>query len=90
MVLLEAMYYKTVVLTTSNGGANTLIENKKNGFILESMDSKIWAYYIAKIYENKEEKMCICNEAHKKIAEEFTWNDLVKRFIDQYQKLKER
>ena len=35
MVLLEAMYYGNIVLTTRNGGSSTLIEHEENGFVFE-------------------------------------------------------
>ena len=42
MVLLEAMYYKTVVLTTNNGGSDMMIENNINGIILDKTDVSQW------------------------------------------------
>lgn len=88
MVLLEAMYYETVILTTSNGGSSTLIENGKNGFVMDLTNPKAWANCIVNVSEDKEEMMRICDAATKKISEEFTWDDLMGHFIEQYQKLK--
>lgn len=49
MVLLEAMYYKTVVLTTDNGGSSTLIDNGRNGYILKDKKaSELVIYYMIK------------------------------------------
>ena len=44
MVLLEAMYYKTVVLTTDNGGSSTLIDNGRNGYILQDENASKFPY----------------------------------------------
>ena len=48
MVLLEAMYYHSVVLTTLNGGSSTLIDNGKNGFVLTLNNANDWADCIEK------------------------------------------
>ena len=84
MVLLEAMYYKSVVLTTKNGGSSMLIENEKNGFILEK-DPIEWANCIKKTYENKPRMKEIQENAFAKIEKQFTWDRLAEGFFEQYQ-----
>lgn len=85
MVLLEAMYYENVVLTTKNGGSSTLIENGKNGFILDNLDSNRWANCINEIYENKNRMKEIRQNASLRIMEHFTWDMLADKFIEAYQ-----
>lgn len=86
MVLLEAMYYKTVVLTTRNGGSSTLIENGKNGFII-GKDADKWSDCISKIDFDKRKR--ISNHASQTIAENYTWDSLAERFVNNYkQKIK--
>lgn len=85
MVLLEAMYYKNVVLTVRNGGSSTLIENGKNGFILERLDAAEWANCIKEIYEDKDRMKEIQKNASSKIMNQFTWDTLADGFIEQYQ-----
>lgn len=85
MVLLEAMYYKTVVLTTRNGGSSTLIEHGRNGFILENRNARKWASCIVKVYENSSRMRSIQKRAFIKIAEEYTWDALADCFMKQYQ-----
>lgn len=82
MVLLEAMYYKNVVLTTQNGGSNTMIQNGKNGFIFDNKDAERWANLILNLKEN--EKKEIQERANKTVAEKFTWDRLATGFIEQY------
>lgn len=89
MVLLEAMYYKNVVLTTSNGGSSTLIENGKNGFIFDSTNSQEWAKCIVDVSENGEKMAKICDAASQKVREDFTWDKLANRFVEQYGKVME-
>mgnify|MGYP002727708980 CR=1 FL=1 len=43
MVLLEAMFFRRVVLTTPNGGADMLLRSGENGIVLEKSDPARWA-----------------------------------------------
>ena len=70
MVLLEAMYYKTVVLTTNNGGSSTLIENSRNGYILENKKASEWAKIVSET--PIEEINAMKNAAHDTIDNHYT------------------
>lgn len=85
MVLLEAMYYKTVVLTTNNGGASTLIEDGKNGYILENMKASEWAKIVSEI--TAEKMNTVKKAAHDMIANQYTWDKLADSFVESYRKL---
>lgn len=87
MVLLEAMYYHSVVLTTLNGGSSTLIDNNKNGFILTLNNAKEWADCIEKTSSDKNAMLNICDMASRKIQEGFTWDKLADQFIEHYNKV---
>lgn len=87
MVLLEAMYYHSVVLTTLNGGSSTLIDNGKNGFILTLDNPNEWADCIERISRDKNAAINICDLASYKIREGFTWDKLADRFIEQYNRV---
>ena len=87
MVLLEAMYYQTVVLTTNNGGSVTLIENGKSGLVFEEKNAKVWAQNVIDIYADKSYMEQIKMNAYNKINEEFTWDMLANKFIEQYENL---
>ena len=85
MVLLEAMYYGTVVLSSMNGGSATLINNNVNGIILEKRDVDIWIEKILELENDKLHKNKIIIEAKKTIQDKFTWDALVDDFINVYQ-----
>lgn len=85
MVLLEAMYYRTIVLTTDNGGSSTLIEDGKNGYILENMKASEWAEIVSEI--TAEEMNEVKNAAHDTIANQYTWDELADSFIESYKEL---
>lgn len=82
MVLLEAMYYGNVVLTTYNGGSSTLIDNGRNGFSLREKDAEIWANKILNMSE--EQKKDIQKNAHDTVADGFTWDKLADNFLREY------
>ena len=88
MVLLEAMYYSTVVITTENGGAGVLIRNEENGFVLDLVSSDKWAEKIIALSRNVERMQKISDKAHETIAENFTWDHLADIFISEYKKVK--
>lgn len=88
MVLLEAMYYGCTVVTTSNGGSSILIENGKNGLIIDNEDSQKWAEEIIKVEKDKEIKKSISLKAHEKIENEYLWDKLTDKFLSRYNKVK--
>lgn len=84
MVLLEAMYYGNAVLTTRNGGSDTLIRDGENGFVLDAEDPSVWADRILQLYDAPEERALIGCSAHRTVAEYFTWDALADRFLEAY------
>ena len=82
MVLLEAMYYKTVVLTTDNGGSSTLIDNGRNGYILKDKKASEWANVVSGI--TSEKMIAVKEAAHNTIADQYTWDKLVDSFVESY------
>lgn len=87
MVILEAMYYGTVVITTQNGGSNTLIKNNENGIIYDELDKNKWAQAIKHILLNQKLKLEIEKNAHDTICEKYTWDAMALQFIEQYNNL---
>ncbi len=90
MVLLEAMYYKTVVLTTQNGGSSTVMCNGKNGYVLQTKDPRQWANVITDTYKDKGKMKMIQNNAHEVIEKKYTWDMVSERFLIQYNRLLEK
>lgn len=84
MVLLEAMYYGNVVLTTYNGGSSTLIQSGENGFTFKK-DSDKWAECMVRL--SGEKRIKIGKEASCTIKEKYTWDHIASIFEDEYQLL---
>lgn len=90
MVLLEAMYYKTVVLTTQNGGSSTVMHNGKDGYVIQTKDPREWANVITDTYKDKGKMKMIQNNAHEEIKNNYTWDMVSERFLNQYNELLEK
>ena len=86
MVLLEAMYYGLPVLTTYHGGSSTLIQDGKNGFILDQMNSDLWAKKISSILADPLLLSETARQASDTIVRGYTWDTLAPRFLELYQK----
>lgn len=87
MVLLEAMYYGIPTLTTVNGGSNMMIKDGENGFVFDNFNLKTWTDQIKKLSEDKKLANKIGKNAHDTIVNEFTWDALADKFIEEYKKI---
>lgn len=87
MVLLEAMYFGVPVLTTLNGGANMMIKNGENGFIVPEFITDKWVKIVLRLKNNKMLAEKIGEKARQTIIESFTWDRLVDKFIAAYERI---
>lgn len=86
MVLLEAMYFGKIVVSSPNAGADTLINNRENGFILQGFDIEQWKDKIEKILmlpDLSREK--IEYNAKTTITNLYVWDKLADKFIEKYE-----
>lgn len=86
MVLLEAMYYKTLVITNKNGGSSTLIEDGINGLLIDSWEPEKWAEKIIDYLQNPQKREQLTKRASETIEESFTWDKLAPLFEKYYEK----
>ena len=84
MVLLEAMYFGALGLTTPNGGANMLVRDGENGFVLPKDDARKWARCMLELRGSSERRTQMQIQAHERISKDFTWDALVSTFLDKY------
>lgn len=83
MVLLEAMYYENIVITTKNGGSSTLFNNE-NGIIMNEFNVNSWTSCILELISNNEKMNKIKKQASKTISGQYTWDTLASKFENQY------
>lgn len=86
MVLLEAMFFRRVVLTTPNGGADMLLRSGENGLVLEKSDPARWAKTLLDIAADPEKKARMEQAAYETVIHENTWDALADRFLKVYEK----
>lgn len=85
MVLLEAMYFGTPVISSVNGGSCTLIQNGYNGYVMEEFDSDKW---VKCIWDSMQDENLLKNmrlNAKKSIDESYTWDKIADEFIEVYE-----
>lgn len=82
MVLLEAMYFGMTVISSFNGGSSTIIDQNKNGYLIQEIDEKQWIQKIEE-YEtlNQSEKIRLKKNAQKTISENFLWNNIASKYL---------
>lgn len=81
MVLLEAMYLKTPVVASFNGGSMTLINGRESGIMVKDFDSDLWADAIMKYINNPEYTKMVTENAEKIIREEYNWPIIAQKFL---------
>lgn len=83
--LLEAMYSKTLVLTTKVGAASEVIRNGENGWIVPVDNHTILSKTIVKILNlSSKEKTEIARRAHTMVVENYTLWQHVSQLNDMY------
>lgn len=80
MVMLEAMFFGNVVITSKNGGSSVLIDNMNNGVSLDGFVEGEWAQVINSIIESGNLDEIKCN-AKNTIKNGFLWDSIVDRFF---------
>lgn len=80
MVLLEAMYYRNLVVTNINGGSSTLITHGVTGIIIDSWEHQEWAEKIVFYMKDRKKRKLIVENASKTIGDSFTWDKLAPIF----------
>lgn len=83
MVLLEAMYYGTAVISTENGGSVTML-SEKNGVVMKEADAERWAEAVVSLWQDRERLADMKKAAKETVRSQFTWDRLAPTFIRQY------
>ena len=82
MVLLEAMYYGVPIISSKNGGANTLFEKEDEGCILEKYDVDEWADNCVRLLRHSAHRSYISINEREKLIQNYTWDSIAKKIIN--------
>jgi glycosyltransferase involved in cell wall biosynthesis len=84
--LLEAMYCSCAIIATPNEGANEIVENTKNGILIEKSDAKLIKKAIINLINNLEIRKNIGINAKLKILNHFTWEESITKYAEIFRK----
>lgn len=82
MVLLEAMYLRTPVISSYNGGSATLIEGKETGQIVKKFNAEQWVDAIVKYINNPDYSTIVTKNAEELIRKEYNWESIAKKMLE--------
>ena len=85
MVLLEALYFGLPVVSSPNGGADMLLCDNKNGWILQAGNVDEWCQLIEEIYTDKDRYQDVCDTLRSADCSMLYWDGLVDGFVKGYQ-----
>ena len=81
MVLLEAMYLGTPVISSLNGGSKTMINTDENGIVIEDFDVDKWVEAINKYLTDIGFRNEILHNARKTIEDNYTWDKIAQKML---------
>lgn len=87
MVLLEAMYFDLPVLSSDNGGSDTLITNDFDGLILKDFDIENWAERIISIAQDTAKYQMLKNNLKAKDHQVYTWDGIARVYLKEIDSL---
>ena len=86
-VIKEAFLLKIPVIATNVGGIPELIENQKTGILVTPEDPESLLNEINNLINDKEKQTQISNNAFQYVVENYTWESLLPRYVNFYQKI---
>ena len=86
MVLLEAMYFDSPVVTSRNGGSTTLIKDESFGQEIAEFDVDKWEAAILRYLDDADYAAQVKQNARSNIIENYTWEPIVSKMMDYIEK----
>lgn len=85
--ILESMAFGTPVIATKDGGSPEIIDNNKNGFLVDKNNIEIAASILCKLLDDPEELSKVSKQAKDTVFEKFLLNQMVNNYIKLYANL---
>jgi glycosyltransferase involved in cell wall biosynthesis len=83
MVVLEAMYYGVPVISNNTAGPASIIDSEINGMIIEEFDIKKWSSVTKNLLTDTNTLNIMKEKAKNKIEQEFTWQKIAKKYLEE-------
>lgn len=87
MVLMEAMYFGVPAITYKAAGPIDLIENGKDGIVVNNFDAEEWSNLIVKYVFSENTTKEMGKNGMKKIKEKFTWDNIAQKYFEEFIKI---
>ena len=84
MSVLEGMAYKNIVISTNVGGIPKVIENNKNGILIEPGDKEKLEEELIRLLKNKDLRLKLSKGARKTVELKFNIENIIKKIIKTY------
>ena len=81
----ESFYLKTPVIATKVGGIPEIIEHGKNGILVSPNNPQELVSAINELLTNKTKRDTLATNAYEYIINNFSWDILLKKYIDLYE-----
>lgn len=88
MVLMESMYFGTPVITYKAAGPIDVIENNKDGYILDNFDEISWAKVISSHVQKS--NILMRKKCQEKITNNYLWSSVAKRYYNELMRIIEK
>lgn len=82
MVILEAMFFNLPIVSSDNGGSDTLITDGVDGVIVDGFSTDAWKDAVADLYADKDKYLKIKKNLEEKDHSVYTWDGLAERYTD--------
>ena len=82
MVIPQLLSSGVPVIATTNTGAEDIIINGYNGFIVPIRDSPAISNHLLYLFENRTKLVEMCNNAHSLGVDEYSWENYGKRYSE--------
>lgn len=80
--LIEGMFLQCVPISTFSGGAEEIIQNAKNGFLVSYGDEETLAAILSELYHNPTIRQTIAHTARRTISEKFSTHTMQKNILE--------
>ena len=87
MVLLESMYFGTPVITYKAAGPLDVIENEKDGIVMDNFEIENWFNKVKELIYEKDLSNTMGKKAQEKIKSNYLWKDIGKRYYKEFEKI---